>query len=151
VQVYADGHYWVGDERGVKEAPPEVRDDIKGSVQRDLVPLLLRAAAGKVRVQEEAIEHPEQAALAFRADDMAPITLVINRSSGLVLRQQYTPVGVAGLAVDEYSDYRSVDGLQVPFKAIVRRPGAPLLERVIKKLEYNVALPPGLFTRPSSS
>jgi zinc protease len=151
VQVYADGHYWVGDDRGVNEPSPEVRDDIKGSVQRDLVPLLLRAAAGKVRVREEAIDNPEQAALAFHADDMAPVTLVINRSSGLVLRQQYRPAATEGLAVDEYSDYRSVDGLQVPFKAIVRRPGAPLLERVIKKLEYNVALPPGLFTRPSSS
>jgi zinc protease len=151
VQVFADGHYWVSDERGVKEAPPEVREDIKGNVQRDLVPLLLRAAAGKVRVREETIDHPEQAALAFQADDMAPVTLVINRSSGLVIRQQYSPVGTEGLAVDEYSDYRTVDGLQVPFKAVVRRPGAPLLERVIKKLEYNVALPPGLFSRPSSS
>jgi hypothetical protein len=128
-----------------------VREDIKGNVQRDLVPLLLRAAAGKVRVREETIDHPEQAALAFQADDMAPVTLVINRSSGLVIRQQYSPVGTEGLAVDEYSDYRTVDGLQVPFKAVVRRPGAPLLERVIKKLEYNVALPPGLFSRPSSS
>ena len=151
VQVYADGHYWVRDERGVKEAPPEVRDDIRGSVQRDLVPLLLRAAAGKVRVTEEPIERQDQAALAFRADDMAPITLVVNRASGLVLRQQYSPVGIEGVAVDEYSDYRNVEGLQVPFKAIVRRPGAPLLERVIQKLEYNVALPPGLFTRPSAS
>jgi hypothetical protein len=26
-----------------------------------------------------------------------------------------------------------------------------VLERVIKKLEYNVALPSGLFSRPSSS
>ena len=149
VQVYAEGRYWVRDDRGVNEPSPEVRDDIKGSVQRDLVPLLLRAAAGKVRVREEAIENPEQAALAFHADDMAPVTLVISRSSGLVLRQQYRPAATEGLAVDEYSDYRSVDGLQVPFKAIVRRPGAPLLERVIRKLEYNVALPPGLFTRPS--
>jgi zinc protease len=149
VQVYADGFYWVRDERGVKEAPPEVRDDIRGSVQRDLVPLLLRAAAGRIRVREESIDHPGQAALAFQADGMAPVTLVINRSSGLVLRQQYSPAGAEGLAVDEYSDYRTVDGLQVPFKAVVRRPGAPLLERVIKKLEYNVALPPGIFTRPS--
>jgi zinc protease len=151
VQVFADGHYWVSDARGVKEAPPEVREDIKGSVQRDLVPLLLRAAAGRVHVREETIDHPEQAALAFQADDMAPVTLVINRSSGLIIRQQYSPGGTDGLAVDEYSDYRAVDGLQVPFKAVVRRPGAPLLERVIKKLEYNVVLPPGLFSRPSSS
>ena len=149
VQVYADGHYWIRDDRGVNEPSPEVRDDIKGSVQRDLLPLLLRAAAGEVRVREEAIDNPEQAALAFRADDMAPVMLVVNRSSGLVVRQQYTPPGTEGLAIDEYSDYRRVDGLQVPFKAIVRRPGAPLLERIIRKLEYNVALPPGIFTRPS--
>ncbi len=149
VQVYANGRYWVRDARGVNEPSPDVREDIKGSVQRDLVPLLLRAAAGKVRVREEPIDNPTQAALTFHADDMAPITLVINRTNGLVVRQQYSPLGSAGLAVDEYSDYRSVDGLQVPFKSVVRRPGAPLLERVIKKVEYNVALPPGLFTRPS--
>ena len=149
VQVFADGRYWVRDSRGVNEPSPEVREDIKSSVQRDLVPLLLRAAAGKVRVREEPIDNPAQAALAFQADDLAPVTLVINRTNGLVVRQQYYPAGAEGLAVDEYFDYRTVDGLQVPFKAVVRRPGAPLLERVIKKVEYNVALPPGLFTRPS--
>jgi hypothetical protein len=149
VQVFADGRYWVRDSRGVNEPSPEVREDIKSSVQRDLVPLLLRAAAGKVRVREEPIDNPAQAALAFQADDLAPVTLVINRINGLVVRQQYHPAGAEGLAVDEYFDYRTVDGLQVPFKAVVRRPGAPLLERVIKKVEYNVALPPGLFTRPS--
>ena len=149
VQVYADGHYWVRDARGVTEAPPQVREEIKGSIQRDIVPLLLRAAAGAVRVAEAGTAKSSEAALSFRADDMAPVTLVVNRSSGLVVRQQYMPAGAEGLATDEYSDYRVVDGLQVPFKAVVRRPGAPVLERVIKTIEYNVTLPAGLFTRPS--
>jgi hypothetical protein len=66
-----------------------------------------------------------------------------------VLRQQYTPAGADGPAEDEYSDYRRVNGIQVPFKAVVRRPGAPPLERTITTLQYNVPLPAGLFARPS--
>jgi hypothetical protein len=50
---------------------------------------------------------------------------------------------------EEYSDFRDVSGLQVPFAATVRVAGAIAVRRVLHTVEYNVPLDPSLFSRPS--
>jgi hypothetical protein len=75
------------------------------------------------------------------------VTLFINHDSGLIERVKYdTP---AGTVTEEYSDYRIVEGIRVPFHTVVRRPGGGTIERDIRRIHFNVALPPGLFARPS--
>jgi hypothetical protein len=48
-----------------------------------------------------------------------------------------------------YSDYRSVDGLQVAFSASMKKDGVPVLTRQVLRFEYNVPLDSQLFTKPS--
>jgi hypothetical protein len=147
VQVYAHGKYWVQDARGVAEAPVSVRDEVHAAVQRDVIPLLLRAADGHIPVQAAASNEPGLDAVRLQADAITPITLYIDRDSGLVMREQYpASTGSSDLAEERFSDYRDVDGLQVAFRAHVQRPGAPAVERIVRTIAFNVPLEQELFS-----
>ena len=49
VRVFTDGECWVKDARGVRAAPAAEADQMRGTVQRDVIGLLLALADGKVR------------------------------------------------------------------------------------------------------
>jgi zinc protease len=149
VQVYADGRYWIQDAQGAREAPVSVRDEIHDSIQRDVVPLLLRASTGKLSVADAPSEDQSVAAVSISGEGMRPVTLFIDRASGLIVREQYASSDGTGVVQERYSDYRAVDGVQVAFKTVVQRPGAPLIERVVENIRFNVPLQASLFVRPS--
>jgi zinc protease len=149
VQVYADGRYWIEDAHGAREAPTSVRDEMHASVQRDLVPLLLRASTGTMTVSSARSDDPSLAAVSVAADGMSPVTLVINRSTGLIASERYDASDGSGIVEEQYSDYRPVEGVQVAFKAVVKRPGAPLIERTTTGIRFNVPLQSALFVKPS--
>ena len=145
-QVFADGTYWIQDSRGVAEPDAPVRDAIHDALRRDTIPLLLQAVSGALVVRGADADPPLQAVVLSSAD-LAPVTLFINRDSGLIERVQYETAD--GLATEEYSDYRRVEGVRVPFHTVVKRPGAAAVERDIHKIHFNVPLPAGIFTRTS--
>jgi hypothetical protein len=149
VQVYADGRYWIQDAQGAREAPVSVRDEIHDSIQRDVVPLLLRASTGKLAVADAPASDQSVAAVSISGEGMRPVTLFIDRTSGLIVREQYASTDGTGVVQERYSDYRPVDGVQVAFKTVVERPGAPLIERVVESIRFNVPLQASLFVRPS--
>jgi zinc protease len=148
-QVYADGRYWIQDDRGVSEMPPEGRGPIQSSVQRDIVRVLLKAAAGQLVVREVDADEASLAAIEVTGDGMSPLTLLINRDNGLIEKARYLAGPGEGRSEEAYSDYRRVAGIQVPFHTVVRRAGLSPLERDVKTVRFNVPLPPGLFTKPS--
>ena len=154
-QVFNGGEFWIQDYRGVREAPEAVAEQIRGTVQRDVISLLLALADGKVtanRLPDVTDGGRELPALAITARGMRPLTIVLDPATDLLLAQRYElPAGVGKSAVIEetFSDYRSVDGLQVAFRALVRRAGAPFLSRQVTTFEYNLPLDPLLFIRPS--
>jgi hypothetical protein len=150
-QVYADGRFWVQDDRGTRELPPEGRGPIQASIQRDIVPLLLKAAAGTLVVREvdPAVDDARVlGAIEISGGGMLPLTLLINRDNGLIEKARYL-ADPEGRSEEAYSDYRNVNGIQVPFHTVVRRAGLSPLQRDVKTVRFNVALPPGLFTKPS--
>jgi hypothetical protein len=146
-QVYAEGRYWVIDPDGkANEMPEEGRPEIKASVDRDLIALLLKAAAGKIVVREVDSDEPVLAALEMSGPDLRPLTLFVNRDNGLIDRTRYE--GRDGRVEERYSDYRNVDGIQIPFHTVVRRPGMTSIERDVKTIKFNVRLAPGIFEKP---
>jgi zinc protease len=147
-QVYAGGRYWIEQPDGVKELAPEARGPIQSSVQRDIVTVLVKASAGKLVVRESDSAEPDLAAVEVSGDGMAPLTLFINRVNGLIEKARYVTES-EGRTEEAYSDYRNVNGIQVPFHTVVRRGTLPPLERDVKTVRFNVALPAGLFTKPS--
>jgi zinc protease len=148
VQVYADGKYWVQSPEGVRELAAEAAAPIRASVERDVVRVLLRAAAGALVVREVDGSDPRHGAIEISGAGVAPVTLHINRDNGLIEKAHYLG-GPDGRSEEIYSDYRNVAGIQVPFHTEVRRGSLLPLERDIKTIRYNVPLPPALFQKPS--
>jgi zinc protease len=147
-QVYADGRYWIQDARGTNELPEAARGQIQASVQRDIVRVLVGAAAGTFVVREVDSDDPALDALEISGAAMSPLTLFVHRDTGLIQKARYL-VEPDGRSEEAYSDYRNVEGIQVPFHTVVRRGGLSPLERDVKKIHFNVALPAGLFVKPS--
>jgi len=145
-QVFADGAYWIKDARGVGEPDAAVRDSIRDALQRDTIPMLLKASSGALVVRGADADPPFDAVI-VSGDDLAPVTLFINHDSGLIERVRYDSAD--GVVTEEYSDYRIAEGVKVPFHTIVKRPGAGVIERDIRRIHFNVSLPQGLFSRPS--
>ena len=102
-QVYSQGRYWVIDPGGkVGEMPEEGRPQIKASVQRDMIAVLVKAAAGQLVVREVDSDEPALAALEISGSDMAPLTLFIHRDNGLIDRARYE--GPDGRVEERYDD-----------------------------------------------
>ena len=147
-QVYADGRYWVETNEGVKELDPVAAGPIRANVQRDVVSVLVKAAAGKLVVRDVDSDDPQLGALEISGDGMEPLTLLINRTNGLIEKARYLSA-TEGRAEEIYSDYRNVGGIQVPFHTVVRRAGLTMIERDVKTIRYNVPLSAALFVKPS--
>ncbi len=154
IQAYVDGTAWLKDPTGVRDAPDGMRDEFRQSVHRDVLTVLLAAAGDKLMGRR----LPDERGTGGRAldvvelwsDGMGAVRLYVDQATGQVARESYQVQGPLGseTTVEEFDDYRAVDGLWVPFKAVVRRESAPLLERTITRLQVNAALPPGIFTKP---
>jgi zinc protease len=154
-QVFNGGEYWISDERGVREAPEPVADQLRGTVQRDVVGLLLALADGKVsarRLPDVQADGREVHALRIASKGMRPLTMLLDPATDLILAQRYdvpTESGTPLQMEESFSDYRKIDGLQIAFSALVRLAGAPLFSRKLKTFEYNVPLDSALFNKPS--
>jgi len=150
VQAYVDGEAWIQSPTGVQQAPQAMRDEFRASVARDLIPLLLRASLGDARVRllpERRENGTTLAGIEISVSDLDPIGLYVDESTGLVALLTYKSAGEA--AEELFSDYRSVDGVQLAFKAVVRRRGTVVIERVVNALELNAPIDVSLFKKPS--
>jgi zinc protease len=145
-QVYDRGSYWLQEPKGVADVTAEGGRMIRAGLQRDTISLLLACASGTLTLAPAEADAP-LAGVVVSGPELTPVTLFINRDTGLIERMRYA--SPAGVVTEEFSDYRDVDGIQVAFHAVVRRPGAPVMERDVKKLHFNVPLPAGLFSKPS--
>jgi hypothetical protein len=79
-----------------------------------------------------------------------PVRLYIDKDYRIV-RQTYTtpgPDGRPAQAEEQYSDYRKVNGIDVPYRATVLRNGQKILERTLKSVTFNTTIDPTLFEQP---
>ena len=153
LQVYNAGDAWVKDPSGLHEAPAPMKEDFAASVKRDLIPLLIAAAEGTLsarRLPEEGREGRTLRVLEISGEGVAPVRLYAD-AAGLVVRQRFSrpgPDGSTMQAEETFSDYRPVDGIQVPFTAEVSFDGRPVLTRTLTDVKFNTAVDPKLFSRP---
>ena len=152
-QAYNSGTAWVKDPAGVSAAPPAMRNDFAATVRRDTFPLLIAAAEGKVSVRqipEEGSGGAVLKVLEISGSGLEPVRLYVDRDYRIV-RQTYTtpgPDGRPARAEEQFSDYRKVNGIDVPFKASVLRDGQKILDRTIKSVTFNTAVDLALFQQP---
>jgi outer membrane lipoprotein-sorting protein len=160
VQVYADGKAWIKDPKGVHDAPPEMLAEFASSTKRDMLPLLLGAAAGQVQVRamgEEGHDGRTLRVFGFSGEGLPPMRLLVDPQNATVVKMIYesrttTPSGTTETRQTEetFSDYRTVDGVTLPFKATVKRAGMVLLERQLTDVTLNAPIAADLFTKPAA-
>jgi zinc protease len=152
-QAYNAGTAWVKDPAGVAAAPPAMRNDFAATVRRDTFPLLIAAAEGRLTVRmlpDEGKDPAVTRVLEMSGAGLDPVRLYIDGDYRIV-RQVYTtpgPDGQPAQAEEQFSDYRKVAGIDVPFKATVLRNGRQILERTLKSVTFNTTVDPQLFQQP---
>ncbi|MGH9258098.1 MAG: M16 family metallopeptidase [Vicinamibacterales bacterium] len=153
VQVYNGGSAWAQDPGGVHDAPPAMREDFAASVRRDMIPMLVAVADGRLTARllpEEGSGGQVLKVLEISGAELPPVKLYVDNRA-LVVRQTFHTPGPDGrpIEADElFSDYRPVDGVQVPFRADARRSGTLILSRTLTKVALNSPLDDTLFIRP---
>ncbi|OLD57244.1 MAG: hypothetical protein AUI64_00855 [Acidobacteria bacterium 13_1_40CM_2_64_6] len=145
---------WMKDPRAVRAAPEQVAREARATLRRDSVALLLAAKDGKltprllpdVKDASGRVDH----ALEISGPDLNPIILYIDPATGLIRKQVFT-ADVPGRPIveEQFSDYRAVDGVQIPFTAS-RKAGPVTLERKVTDIKFNTPIDPALFKRPAS-
>jgi zinc protease len=150
VQSFSAGRFWVQDEKGVREAPPPLAMEIRSHVQRDVIPLLIGLSDGRLaatRAADVVEDNRKLPVLFVEGGGMRPVSLVLDPDTMVILSQRYDMENAT--MEERYADYRPIDGIQVPFKAEVRRNGVRLIERVLHRIEFNIPLEASLFSKPS--
>ena len=86
--------------------------------------------------------------LELSASGLDPIVLSIDSASGLIAKQTFVPGPGQPIVEERFSDYRAVDGVQVPFVTTAYSGGQRLGERRITDIKINAPIDPALFKRP---
>jgi zinc protease len=155
VQVYDAGRAWMKGPQGVRDASPPMTQSFRESVQHDIIHLLVGAASGTllarglpdVKDADGRLQH----AVELSSDAMGPVTLYVDARSGAITRETYASADEPGstLTAETFSDYRSVDGIQVAFRAAVRHGSVTLVERTVTSINWNAPVDEALFKRPA--
>jgi zinc protease len=155
VQVYNAGAAWLKDPGGVHEAPPPMRDDFAASVRRDTIPVLIGALEGtyavRVLPEETRTDAKPLKILEISGRGLAALRLFID-DEGLIARQAFSTPGPDGrrtLTEEVFADYRTVNGVRVPFAATVLKDGRAMVKRVLTKVTINGPVADRLFEKPS--
>ena len=147
--------FFVVNNTPARAMPEANRTSVYNELNRELI-VLLRArnkadfkasAAGSDKVGETAVERVDVELGGFTT------TLGIDPATGRVLSQTYRgrgPGGVIGNVAINYSDYRAVEGLSLPFKETATFDGQPLpaLTATIESTTINGQVDPASFKKP---
>jgi hypothetical protein len=153
-QGYDGSQAWLKDQRGVRDGGEPMARDARASMRREVVSLLLAAKSGKLTprllpdVKDEGghLTHT----LELSAADLNPVVFYIEPGTGLITKQTFVADAPGRPMVQEqFSDYRAVDGIQIPFQS-VRQVGALSVERRATDVQINTPIDPALFKRPAS-
>ena len=149
---------WVKNEQGVHAQSSIVGSQARIGMRRDTLSLLLAAKDGALsaRLLPDVSSNVQGGAprvdhvLELTAPDLNPILLYIDPESSLVTKQTFVDDAPGRPLVEErFSDYRSVSGIQIAFKA-TRRIGMQIVDRLVADVKINAEIDPALFTRPAS-
>jgi hypothetical protein len=153
VQIYNAGRAWMKDPGGIRDAPGPVRADFAASVRREAIPLLIAASEGRLKVRAPRDEKgvgPGVTVLEVSGDGFQPVKLFVDDRM-LIVKQTLVASGPDGrqmLVEEVFSDYRDVNGVQMPFEAEIVHAGRTIMTRTLTNVALNAAVDEQLFERP---
>ncbi len=140
---------------GTEDMPASRSEEIVKELKRDPLfiaqhaddPKFLFSASGGAKVGEV-----EARILDVNADG-AEVRWFVDPGSGRILRSSAQTVGITGSAeeVTDYSDWKSVDGISVPFKEVKTQGGQPRASVELQEVEFNPKVDSALFDKPTAN
>lgn len=146
-----NGTAWQADPRGMRELHGAEAIATKRSADfTRYSDLAKNFTLVKVAANEKVGDRPAYAILAKPTDGPGSARLYVDADGGLLLRIvefEDTRLGAIPTQTD-FSDYRTVDGVQVPFTVKVARPGN-LTTTHYTEIRFNTTIAPEKFTKPN--
>ena len=136
------------------DAPAEMHAEMLRELRRDLVavaqhandPAFAFAASGTAKVANK------EAAVLNISDRGSNTSWLVDPSTGEVLQAKYQTSGQEGpveRAVD-FSDYREVDGIKLPFKRTTSENGEVVVDTSFSAVKVNPQIDPKIFEKPAA-
>jgi zinc protease len=137
---------------GTQDMPGSMKEEMARGLRRNAIALARRASDPALEVSlagQEKVGEVETAILDI-SDEGMEIRWFVDPESGRLLRASYQSIGPQGpgTRVSDYSDFRSVEGLTLPFREEVTFQGEKAQTVVIEEIGLNTSPEPGLFERP---
>ena len=138
---------------GSRDMPASRREEALADLRRDPLvvvqhaddPEFTFAAGGEEKVGESVVRILEVYA------GGAPARWLVDEQSGRILRAVFPASGPEpGERVTEYSDWKTVDGVTLPFRKVRSRGGEKESSVEIHEIEFNPAADPKLFEKPEA-
>ena len=145
---------WMKDARGLHAVSDAFVRDAQINLRREVIALLLAARDGALTARvlpdvRDALGKVNHA-LELSARDLNPIVLQVDPDNGLIVKETFVADTPGRPTIEEeFSDYRNVDGVQIPFQA-TRRTGPVVVDRKVTSIIINQPIDPAMFTRPPS-
>jgi zinc protease len=139
---------------GTRSMPPAQKDEMLSQLHHDLVyvaqhaddPAFTFTAAGTEKIGEI------DAAILDVGGAIPWVRWYIDPKTGYILREKYKAMGQAGPFDGEtnLADWRTADGLTMPYKHQNKQDGQETSTAEFKKIELNPAVDPKLFAKPAA-
>ena len=153
-QSYNAGRGWVKTPKGTQIVAGGMLDTFAANVRRDTFPLLIAAAEGRysmrMRPDEKGRAGQVRKVIELSGSGLNPLQLHIDPDMMIAMVSYSQSVGGPRPVLFEevFSDYRAVDGVQVPYEARVLNDGRPVVRRTLTKVTLNPTVDPKLFEPP---
>ncbi len=140
----------------VRDLPPSVKQQLDGSLLRDSILLMRRLgdpslnvhSLGKTDFEGRQVDQVAVEDTARKVETR----LLLDPSTHLLLGQRYMSAPAMGGAPEEsedvYSDYKTIEGVQMPMKTINRSKGQVRVELNIQEVKLNPGLPDSAYQKP---
>jgi zinc protease len=139
--AYSDGKSgWVAQPppQGVMPMPPPVLKQVQGEVFREWFSLVLSD-----RDASRTVNAVAPNAVDISTAEGESVRVEFDEATGLPVRQIYKETGMGGPpseVKETYSDWREVDGIKLPFKALIEQNGKKSGEAAISEIKLNTGL-----------
>ncbi len=140
---------------GTRSMPPAQKNEMLAQLHHDLVyvaqhiddPAFTFTAAGTEKIGDV------DAAILDIGGAIPWVRWYIDPKTGYILREKYKAMGQSGTFDGEsnLSDWRTVDGLTMPYKHQNKQNGQETSNAEVKKIEINPAVDPKLFAKPAEA
>jgi hypothetical protein len=151
IQSFDNGTAWMGDGKGVDEVPPAIVATMQANIQRDTVALLLALADKKVtarRGEDVAMGKTKLPSIEIDLKTAGRLTMAFDPVTNLLVLQRYGGINGEPVTEERFTDYRTLDGVQVAHHVSMRREGQFPIERSVKTFEVNVPIEATFFRKP---